>query len=124
MVLIKEKFEIKELIDWKEPNGNGCIVSNKITVEGYKVGYMFRKEPLPNKPDSGWYFLKGDEDDAYMDEPSNHRVFAINTLCNYDPEVIPYLHAPIGSAFIRVKGGKFIEDDGTQAIVFEKQKQD
>ena len=35
------KIEIEELIEWNEPNGEGCIVSNKITKEGFKVGYMY-----------------------------------------------------------------------------------
>ena len=32
-------IEIKDLIEWNEPNGEGCLVSDKITKEGYKVGY-------------------------------------------------------------------------------------
>ena len=39
---------IKPLIDWNEPNGEGCIVSDMITKEGWKVGYMYRDEPLPD----------------------------------------------------------------------------
>lgn len=50
------KIEIKELVKWNEPNGEGCIVSDKITKDGYKVGYMYREEPKENKPDSGWVF--------------------------------------------------------------------
>ncbi len=48
--------EVKELIQWNEPNGDGCMVSDMITKEGWKVGYMFRDEPLPDQPDSGWHF--------------------------------------------------------------------
>ncbi len=113
--------KVKPLIDWKEPNGEGCIVSDKITKEGWKVGYMFREEPVAGQPDSGWCFLKGDESEEYMNDSNNHHIFALNTLCNYDSEVIPHLNSPISTSFIRTEGGKFAIDDGTQPIVFEKQ---
>ena len=41
--------DIKHLIDWNEPNGEGCMVSDRITKEGFKVGYMYRDEPNPNE---------------------------------------------------------------------------
>lgn len=114
-------IKIQDLIDWNEPNGEGCIVSNKITKEGYKVGYMYRDEPNPNHPDSGWRFMAGNEDDDYSNDSNNHSIFAINTICNYDRDIIPYLYAPIGTYFIRVPGGKFEEDDGSKPISVEKQ---
>lgn len=115
------QIEVKPLIEWNQPNGEGCTVSDKITKEGWKVGYMFREVPLENYPDSGWHFLKGDEDDEYMSNPNNHHIFSLNTLCNYDPDVIPYLNSPIDACYIRIDNGKFIEDDGTEPIHFEKQ---
>lgn len=115
------KIEVKKLIDWNEPNGEGCIVSDKITKEGYKVGYMYRENPTANMPDSGWRFLAGNEDEIFMNDSKNHHVFAINTICNYDSDIIPYLNSNIGSAFIRVEGNKFLEDDGSKAIFIEKQ---
>lgn len=126
MGLFKKKkdflhIEVKQLIEWNEPNGEGCVVSDKITKEGYKVGYMFREEPNPNYPDSGWNFLAGDENDDYMNDSDNHHIFAINTVCNYDQDIIPYLHAPAGTAYIRSANGKFEVDDGTKPIVIEKQ---
>lgn len=115
------KISVKPLIDWNEPNGEGCIASDMITKEGWKVGYMFRDEPLENQPDSGWHFFKGDESDEYSNNVSNFHVFALNTICNYDPEIIPYLKCPVGTHLIRTTGGKFIEDDGSMEIHFEKQ---
>lgn len=94
-------INIENLIDWNEPNGEGCIVSDRITKEGFKVGYMYRETPDEDTPDSGWRFLAGDEDEAYMNDSSNHHVFSINTICNYDRDIIPYIHAEIGSAYIR-----------------------
>ena len=39
------KIEVEKLVDWNEPNGDGCVVSDKITKEGFKVGYMYREKP-------------------------------------------------------------------------------
>lgn len=115
------EIEVRPLIDWDEPNGEGCIVSDRITKDGWKVGYMFRETPLENQPDSGWHFYKGDESDEYSNNPDNFHVFALNTICNYDEAVIPYLHLPVGTYLIRAGGGTFIQDDGSREIVFERQ---
>lgn len=111
----------KKLIDWNEPNGEGCIVSDKITKEGYKVGYMYRENPDEGRPDSGWRFMAGNEDDEYMNNPNNHHIFSINTICNYDQDIISYLHSDIGRAYIRISNDNFEVDDGTKEIFIKKQ---
>ncbi|MCH5192776.1 MAG: DUF2185 domain-containing protein [Oscillospiraceae bacterium] len=115
------QIEIKPLLDWNGKGPEGCIASDKITKDGWKVGYMYREEPDKGVPDSGWRFLKGDEDDAYMDEPNNHHVFALNTICNYDKDIIPYLDSPIGTYLMRTPDNIFVVDDNTQPIYMEKQ---
>ena len=75
-------IDVENLIKWEEPNGQGCLVSDKITKEGYKVGYMYREKPDEDVPDSGWRFLVGNEDDAYMENSNNCHIFSINTVCN------------------------------------------
>lgn len=127
MGLFKEKKEgfikVKDekLIDWNEPNGEGCIVSDRITKEGFKVGYMYREKPTDGNPDSGWRFMAGNEDEEYMNNPNNHHIFSINTICNYDENIIPYLNSELGSAYIRVDGDKFEIDDGSKPIYVDKQ---
>jgi hypothetical protein len=79
----------------------GAFATDRITVEGARVGYMYREHP-DNGIDSGWRFMAGDEGDRYMDDPANIGIFDVNTIANYDPAIIPYLKAPIGSAFRRV----------------------
>jgi len=116
------EIEIKPLVKWNKPNGEGCIASDKITKDGWKVGYMYREEPSSNSPDSGWRFLKGDEDEEYMNNPNHHHVFALNTICNYDPDIIPYLEAPIGTAYIRVSENEFALDYQESPIYFVKQE--
>ncbi len=79
--------------------GHGaCIATDRITVEGYPVRFMYREAP-DNDVDSGWRFLSGFEDDAYMDDARNHSAYDVNTIANYDPGIIPFLEAPEGSAF-------------------------
>jgi hypothetical protein len=81
----------------------GCIASDKVTVDGHLVGFMYREAP-DHGADSGWRFMAGSEDDAYMDNPDNLGVYDVNTIANYDPRIIPFLDAPEGSAFERKPG--------------------
>lgn len=115
------KINVEELIKWDEPNGEGCMVSDKITKEGWKVGYMYREEPMDSNPDSGWRFFKGDENEEYMNNPENFHIFVLNTICNYDRDIIPYLHSKIGSEFIRISSNEFEADNKDKNIYMEKQ---
>ncbi|MGI2031517.1 DUF2185 domain-containing protein [Rhizobium panacihumi] len=85
--------------------GHGaCIASDMITVEGHPVGFFYRQKP-DNEIDSGWRFLTGLEDDAYMDDADNHAIYDVNTIANYDPDIIAHLDAPVGSVFERDEEG-------------------
>jgi hypothetical protein len=87
----------------------GCFATDMITVEGRKVGYMYREEP-DNNIDSGWRFLAGCESQEYMDNPDNIGVYDVNTIANYDPEIITLLNASVGTAFQRdIRSGCFGE---------------
>ena len=116
------KINIEKLIDFNEPNGEGCIASDKITKEVFKVGYMYREQPTTDNPDSGWRFMAGNEDDEYMNNPDNHHVFAINTICNYDKDIIPYVTSKVGSAYIRISNTEFEVDNRTKPIFIDKQE--
>jgi hypothetical protein len=76
----------------------GCIATDMITVDGFVVRFMYRETP-DNDIDSGWRFMSGFEDDAYMDNPKNLAVYDVNTIANYDPSIIPHLNSPIGCVF-------------------------
>ena len=78
----------------------GCLATDHITVDGNPVMYMYKEQPQ-NSEDSGWRFFSGAEDDEYMAKKSNHSVYDTNTIANYDPSIIPYLSAKVGSAFER-----------------------
>ena len=53
----------------------------------------------------------------YIDKYPNQIIdFAINTVCNYDKDIIPYLRSEIGSAYIRVDNTKFEIDDESKPV--------
>jgi hypothetical protein len=91
--------QIRQLI----PNMGGCFASDRITVDGAPVGYMYRDQP-DQDIDSGWRFMAGDESQEYADTPENWAIYEVNTICNYDAAIIPFLNALAGSAFGRVTG--------------------
>ena len=97
--------DVKSLLpDWK--GADGCIATNRITVEGRKIGYCYREEP-DGGWDSGWRFTAGDESDEYMDDPNNAGIYKLNTICNDDPDIIPLLNTPAPCAFERDENGVF-----------------
>ncbi len=86
----------------------GCFATDMITVEGRKVGYMYREEP-DFDGDSGWRFMAGRESPEYMDDAAIIGIYDVNVVANYDPEIIPLLDAPVGSVFEREDGtGEFV----------------
>jgi hypothetical protein len=90
------------------PGYGACFATDHITVDGKKVGYMYRDEP--DRPeDSGWRFFSGEETQAYVDDPDNTMIYDVNTIANYDPAIIPFLDAPPGSAYGRV-GETFVAE--------------
>lgn len=107
------KEPIKEILtDWDE--ADGCFATDKIMVEGSQIGYMYREEPDDTEYggyDSGWRFMAGDETEEYMDDPNNSGVYKLNTICNYSPDILPFLHAPYGTAFFRDENGHFVEEE-------------
>lgn len=86
----------------------GCLATDRILVDGCSVGYCYREPPSPGHPDSGWRFLAGDEDEAYLSDPDHSGVYHLNELCNYDPDILPLLSAPYGSVYIRGEDGVFL----------------
>lgn len=91
--------QIRRLI----PQMGGAIATDRIVVDGAKVGYMYRE--AANRPeDSGWRFFAGDESQDYIDDVSHSGIYEVNTVANYDPDIIPYLNTPAPCAFEKVSG--------------------
>jgi hypothetical protein len=91
--------DIKRLV----PDLGGCLATDRITVDGSKVGYMYREAAI-RAEDTGWRFFAGDEDQAYLDDLAKSDVYAVNTIANHDPDIIPYLSTPAPCAFEKVPG--------------------
>ncbi len=117
-------LDIKELYQFKGEYGEGCIASNRITKDGFKIGYMYREEQSEVFPDSGWRFFAGDEDEEYSNNAENHHIFRLNTMCNYDEVIIKYLDAPLNTYLIRISDDEFEIDDGTKEIYMSKRKEE
>ena len=88
--------EIKQLV----ANYGSCLASDKITVDGLKVRFMYRETPS-DEFDSGWRFFSGDETPEFSEGPDNFGIYDVNTIANYDPSIIPFLDSPLKSAFER-----------------------
>jgi hypothetical protein len=107
--MIEKKFKLSAAEIKPLATGHGaCFATDRITVDGRKVGFMYREAP-DHEVDSGWRFLAGDESQDYMDDPDRHGVYDVNTIVNYDPEIVPQLAAPVGAAFERDRrSGRFV----------------
>jgi hypothetical protein len=91
-----------------------CLASDHITVDGKRVGFMYRE--IPDNPlDSGWRFFSGEETQEYADEPGHFELYDVNTIANYDPGVVAHLDAPSGSAFGRTDNGEFVPEKAPDA---------
>ncbi len=121
--------DMKNLLPgWEGPTG--CIATNRITVEGCKVGYCYREKP-DGDWDSGWRFTAGNESEEYMDDPNNAGIYKLNTICNDDPDIIPLLNTPAPCTFERDENGVFQqikdwkpnEDEEEQAMAILEQCQ-
>lgn len=76
------------------------IVSNHILDDGLPILFMYREDPI-EKEDTGWRFLSGQEDQDYLDEPSNSRFIGLNTMANMDQSIIPHLKKRKGTELER-----------------------
>jgi hypothetical protein len=95
----------KSVLQEKNESMGFCLVSNMITMEGKKVGYMYREElEEDSENDSGWRFLAGSEDQEYVDNDSNSKVYEIETIADFDPAIIPYLKSSFGTELERLEG--------------------
>lgn len=93
--------EIERLIT----DQRACLATDRIVVDGEPVGYMYREDSSAEQ-DSGWRFMAGDETAEYMADANNIGVYALNSLANYDRDIIALLQSPTGSYFAREGPGE------------------
>ncbi len=105
--LARPQESLQHLYDGEGPQG--CIATDRIMVDGQPVGYCCRRKPAPGDEDwdSGWRFAAGDESRGDLDDPDRSGIYALNTLCNYDPDILPLLDSEPGVAWSRGSDGIF-----------------
>ena len=81
-----------------------CFATDRITVDGAPVGYMYREVP-DGAGDSGWRFFEGSELPDYLADAENFEIYDVNTIVNYDPAILPFLDAEVGTALTRTADG-------------------
>ena len=79
-------------------------VSNSVILDRRPVVAMFRQDPNPDLPFSGWCFLSSENGN-----PTDIDLYSVESLLAVDSSVEPFLDAPVGSSFIR-RDGKFEQE--------------
>jgi hypothetical protein len=88
-------------------NRGSCIASDRVTVDGARLSYMYW-ETGDNELDSGWRFFSGDESQAYADNADNFCLFDLNTIANYAPDIVEFVDVPSPCAFERDTNGSWV----------------
>jgi len=108
---MKKKFYLhSDQIEPLVPDIGFAFATDVITVDGKRVDYMVRQQP-DREGDSGWMFYGGGETQEYVDDPNNTSIFNVNTIANYDPEIIGFLTYPPGTEIERNNEGKVAGND-------------
>lgn len=104
------KFNVNHIIDteYEDPEDivekyiDRCFVTNKVLLEGSKIGYLYREESLGEKNgfyDSGWRITAGTESQEYLDTDGNAQFVSLGAVLNVDDSIIGLLDEPTGSIF-------------------------
>ena len=81
-----------------------ALASKQLVKDRMTVRFMYRETP-DNVYDSGWRFFSGFESDEYVNNPNNIGIYDISTIIEIDPDIVPFLDMPAGSAFERAENG-------------------
>jgi hypothetical protein len=99
----KFKLRAEDFVDLLHRSMGSGIASDHVTVEGQRVGWMYREKP-DGEVDSGWRFFSGSESQEYADNADNFAIYDLNTIANYDRAIIPHLESEFGTRLERVEG--------------------
>ena len=109
-VELEERFGRSKLETLSLATFGGLMITDEVLSGRSPVDIMFRQEPEPGLPFSGWVFLSSAESpEASADERglNLHDCIAILRIA---PEVAPYLGRPPGTHMVRNGAAEF-EDD-------------
>ena len=96
-------------------NFGGVMLTADVSSGRRRVDIMFREEPDPKLPFSGWVFLSSQGSSRLAKDLSLHDPLAILRLA---PEVANYLNLPTGTRLIRA-GDKTFEADKRKRRFFK-----
>ena len=102
---MNEDFKFKLRKEELKPLAIGfgaCYATDMIMIEGKKINFMYR-ENSEFENDSGWRFFSGYESEEYINNPSNTKIYDVNTIANYEEDIISLLMSPYLTAFERNK---------------------
>jgi len=117
---LNHKSRYNEIKNLRTIMNQGALVSRKIADEGWKVGFMYRREPN-NPADSGWTFFAGNEDEQYNADANNIVLMQVGNVCNYlDKDIYKYMAAPVGTELIRISENEFEVDMKNKEIFMAK----
>ena len=89
---MNKHFQLKlEQIKCLVEGCGACFTTDKITVEGNPIRFMYREYP-DNAVDGGWYFMSGLESDEYMNNANNMVVYDVNTLAHCDGSIVLWFY--------------------------------
>lgn len=95
--------QIRQILPESQNDMTG-VASDHILCDGFRVGVMVREESVA-PTDSGWRFFAGDEDQEYLDSPSNFGVVPLNLIANYAEDIADFLDMPVGTFLARNADG-------------------
>lgn len=98
-----------------------AYLSKKILEESWKVGYMYRAEPV-NENDSGWSFMAGNESREYTDDYKNIALVSVHEVYQLDSDIWNYIDNPVGTELIRISSNEFEIDKRDKEIFMEKRR--
>jgi hypothetical protein len=77
---LKKRFALDPSSFKPLAEGRGsCQATDRITVDGKPVGFMYRELP-DNDIDSGWRFFSDGDTQEYADDPANCAIYDITPL--------------------------------------------
>ena len=85
-----------------------CMISDSVTYDNAQITYCAHEEPTDSF-DSGWHFLSDEDVPDLLNLDSG--VYSLNTACNYCPEILHLLNAPVGTILHRKEGKWVVVDD-------------
>ncbi|EPE61003.1 hypothetical protein L479_02615 [Exiguobacterium sp. S17] len=101
------EYEDPDAAKWDYYSDTLVTVSADV-LEREELHFMLRDEPH-GEGDSGWSFLSGYEDDAYLSDAKNFRIVPIGVILNIDDSILMFTQQPPLCAYERDEEGKFQE---------------